>query len=285
MIEGFFTACGGRRPRSLFLWQLWPNRKEVASKLEATPAKQTSLRFRWILGVILLVFFLLLMAAAYLQSPYAKVRSVVVQGASDMSSSMLVNDTKIQIGENLFAVSGQTVAQRLLEDFPIIKSVTMHRELLQQRIVIVIQEKKIAGILESGGVLYRLLSDGTVLDRDPEAVGINLPIITTTAAVTVNLGSQVGDPSVIQLCQELSHLSPAALSSFSELHLEPWQGSTAILAYTKDGFEVRMALNALRSSLLLYDSIHSKLLQLHMQPGLIDLFSSKTGIYTPYHQS
>ncbi len=250
--------------------------------MDDSQTKANSGRGRWILGSILLLFFLLLLVAVYLKSPYAKIRTIQVQGATGLSSSMLISDAQISVGENLFLVSGSAVQERLTEDFPIIKRVIMKRNLIQQNVDLLVVEKKIAGILDSGGSLYRLLSDGTVLDRDQEAVGINLPIITTVKPLAVNLGSPVNDPSVILLCHELSSIPAFYLSSFSEFHIQPWQGSTAILAYSKDGFEVRMPLTSLASSLKLYSSIHAKLLQLHRKPGLIDLFSSKTGLYTPF---
>ena len=257
-------------------------RKDGAYHLEELQAKPSSRRTRFILGIVLLLFFLLLLVAVYLKSPYAKIRAIAVKGATGLSASMLISDAQIKVGENLFLVSGSAVSQRLTEDFPIIKRVVLSRNLLQQSVQLVVEEKKIAGILDSGGSLYRLLSDGTVLDRDQEAVGINLPIITTVKPLTVNLGSPVNDPSVILLCHELSSIPASYLNSFSEFHLQPWQGTTAILAYSKDGFEVRMPIASLVSSLKLYLSIHAKLLQLHRKPGLIDLFNSHTGIYTPF---
>ena len=243
--------------------------------------KQVPTRFRWLLGIGLLVLFLLLLAAVYLESPYVKVRSVVVQGATGLSNQ-LIADVNINAGANMFTVNSRLVANRLLADFPILKTVSVRRNLIRQQIIIVVQEKKVAGLLDSGGVLYRLLSDGTVIDTDPEGVGVNLPIITTATPLTVNLGVPVSDPDIVTLCQEFIQIPTETLSSFSEFHLEIWRGSTAVLAYGQDGFEVRMPLTSLASSLRLYASIHSKLLQLHRKPGLIDLISNKEGIYTPF---
>lgn len=250
--------------------------------MDRAQTEQKSTRNRWILGMILLVFFLFLLIAVYLRSPYAKIRSLHAVGAPDLAAGMLFKDVNLSIGENLFTVSGQAVSYRLLADFPILSSVQLQRNILQQSITLVLHEKKVAGILDNNGSLYRLLSDGTVLDQDPAAVGINLPIISSADRVAVTIGERLQNAAVLVLLQQMSQMSANSLDMFSEFHIEPWQGTTAILGYTKDGFEVRMSIDSVAASVRLFLGIHAKLLQMHAKPGLIDLFSSQTGVYTPY---
>lgn len=235
-----------------------------------------------VLTAAILVFFLLVLAAAYIESPLSKVRTVRVSGNSGIPSGQLIRDSGIQAGENQFQIPVQGVQSRILADFPIIKSVSIRRNLLSRTVTIQVREKTVAGILEANGTLYQVLADGTVLNRDPAGVGVNLPILSTTLPISVSLGQRIKNPGLLALCRELPSLSPSDLESLSQLSVQPIQGRLSVLAFTRDGFEIEMPIGHLGRSLRLYEAIRKKLGELGVPPGLIDLLTSRTGVYRPY---
>lgn len=242
----------------------------------------TGARNRIFFTLFILVFFIAVLLVVYLRSPFALVKSVSVEGAESVSAQEILNDSGVSVGENLFAVSVSRVQSRLLEDFPILAHVTVLRSITHQTIVISLRERTLAGILAADGSLYQVLADGTVLDRDPAGIGVNEPIITTALPVTISLGTKVNSPPLLALCAQLPELPSAYTSPLSELHIEEYEGHPVIMAFTRDGFEVRMPVTNLMGSLRLYYAVHSKLVASHVAPGLVDLMTGQEAVYKPF---
>ncbi|MCY0874835.1 MAG: FtsQ-type POTRA domain-containing protein [Firmicutes bacterium] len=243
---------------------------------------QAGVRNRIFFTLFILIFFIAVLLVVYLRSPFALVKSVAVQGAQSVSPQEILSDSGITVGENLFQVEPNRTQNRLLEDFPILSAVTVTRSFTQQSIVIRLRERSLAGILAADGSLYQILADGTVLDRDPAGVGASEPIITTAMPVSISLGQRVNNPALLSLCEQLPKLPSAYTSPLSELHIEMYNGSPVIMAFTRDGFEVRMPVTGLAASLRLYYAVHSKLVASHVAPGLVDLMSGQEAVYKPF---
>lgn len=239
-------------------------------------------RGRIFFTIFIMLFFIAVLIAVYVRSPLAEVKSVEVQGAQSVSPQEILNDAGITVGENLFKVQVASVQTRLLEDFPILSKVAVSRSFVHQSVVISLRERTLAGILAADGSLYQVLADGMVLDRDPTGVGVNQPIITTALPVVISLGTRLGNPSLLALCKQLPTLPSADTSDLSELHLENYEGRPVIMAFTRDGFEVRMPVANLAASLRLYLAVHSKLVTSHVAPGLVDLMSGQEAVYKPF---
>jgi len=247
-----------------------------------TEARASGQRRRVIFTLFVMLFFGALLIAVYVRSPFAIVRSVVVTGEQNVPVQSLLRDSGIYVGENLFKVPTQQAQVRLKEDFPILAHVSIARSFLSQVVTIKVNERALAGILAVDGVLYRVLADGTVLDRDPTGVGVNAPIITTSYRLNISLGQPVSVPAIRSLCSQLPALPSFETAQLSELHVEDYQARPTVLAFTRDGFEVRMPVAGLESSLQLYVAIHSKLTASHVAPGLIDLMNSQEAVYKPF---
>ena len=239
-------------------------------------------RHRMTYTIWIVAFFIAVSVAIYIRSPLADIKDITVQGAINLSVADIIQDSGMSVGESLLSVSNAKTTNRLLSDYPILKSVVVNRNFITQTVTIHVKEKTIAGILAAGGSLYRVLTDGTVLDRDPTGLGVSAPIITTFFPVIVSLGERLTDPSLLQIFAQLPYLPAADANQLSELHVEDYQGTQDILAFTRDGFEIRMPTTNMVRSMQLYDVIHQKIQQAHVAPGLINVMNGDEAVYQPY---
>lgn|GEM_PF-6606248 len=234
--------------------------------------------------VLILIFFMLLLFAVYIRSPLATVKTVRVKGAVDIAAALLIHDTGIQDGQNLFKVPTASAQQRLLADFPLLRSARIERNFLKQSVTIVVAERAVAGLLEANGGFYTVLADGMVLENNSAGIGVNKPILSTSQALSISLGSKLQNPGLLSICRQLPNIPSAQVAQLSELHVEPVNGRLSILAFTRDGFEIRMPISHIRASLTLYNEIRRKLALMHVGPGMIDLISNQNGVYKPYRK-
>ncbi len=245
----------------------------------------TTRRRRMAFAAWIIVFFVGISIAVYIRSPLAKVKAIVVQGAVNLSVSQILNDTGITVGESLFQVPATSAEHRLLADYPILYQAVSKRNFISQKVIISLREKVVAGILAVNGTLYRILTDGTVLDKDTTGVGVSAPIITTSSPVSVSLGEKLTDPSLLSICSQLPGLPLSVAQQLSELQVENFQENAVILAFTRDGYEIRMPVQGIAGSMALYEDIHQKLLRQHIAPGLIDVMNGHTAVYQPYQST
>ncbi len=232
----------------------------------------------------ILIFFMLVLFAVYIRSPLATVKTVRVTGAPDIAAALLIRDTGIQAGQNLFKVPIAAAEHRLLADFPLLRSARIERNFFRRSVTIVVAERSVAGLLEANGGFYTVLTDGMVLENNTTGIGVSKPILSTSQPLSISLGSKLQNPGLLAVCRQLPGVPLAEVAQLSELHVEPMNGQLGILAFTRDGFEIRMPIGHIRASLALYDAIRRKLALMHVGPGLVDLISSKNGVYKPYRK-
>ncbi len=237
---------------------------------------------RIVFSVFVIIFFLFISFVVYIRSPLARVQKITVSGAKDINASFILHATGIAVGQNLFVLSPSDAKHRLLSDFPILQHAVITRDFWTQSVSIRLTERTIAGILVSGGNLYEVLADGTILTQDPAGYGVNRPLITTSDPIAVGLGVRLTDPSLIAVCNQLPFIPGNDLTQLSELHVMMYEGHPSILAFTKDQFEIRMSIHHIASSLALYDAIHQRLINQHAAPGLINLLGGGLGVYQPF---
>lgn len=239
-------------------------------------------RVVWTLFVM--IFFILILFALYMRSPFAQVKVVTVTGERSVAAADLLRDSGITVGENILQIPMASAQARLLEDFPILSSVAIDRSFTHQSVVIIVREHTLAGILAADGSLYRVLQDGIVLDKDPTGVGVQDPILTASFPLAVSLGQRLTNPALLSVCAQLPSLPFADIQQLSELHVMSGPTGPVILAFTRDGFEIRMPVAHMKASLHLYDEVHAKLLASHVAPGLVDLMSGEQAVYKPYQK-
>lgn len=234
---------------------------------------------------LILIFFAVIAGVAYIRSPFAQVQSVQVVGARDVDATLLLRDAGVSAGENMFSISPAAISGRLLADFPLLKSVKVERDWLTRRVLIAVQERRLAGILDANGNLYQILADGIVLGRDPSGIGVDKPILTTNMPLSISLGSRVNDPALLSVCRQLPGIPPNLLAPISSISVTTSHGQETLLAFTRDGFEVQMPVGGMQDSLALYAGIHARLVASGVKPGLVVVMSGGQAVYKPYAQA
>lgn len=232
--------------------------------------------------ILIMIFFLAVLFAIYMESPLAKVKQIAIIGSGNIESTVLIRDSEIVVGQNLYQMPILSIENRLLTDFPMLDRVNIKRNFMEQKVIIDVKERKLAGLLEADGSFYTILADGTVLQKDTTGTGIQGPIISTTAPLSISLGSKVTDPGLLALCAQLPEVPQSERASLSELHVQTLDSQEEIVAFTRDGFELFIPLHQLVHALHLYQAIHAKLIAMGVAPGIIDFISSGQGVYQPY---
>ncbi len=232
--------------------------------------------------VLIIIFFVVIAAVAYLRSPFSLARAVRVSGNTDIASYLLLRDAGLAPGQNLFQMPVASIETRLLSDFPILSSVNIQRDYLTRTVDIAVRERAVAGTLDASGILYEVLADGVVLARDPSGGGGNRPILSTSAPLSVSLGSPLTDPSLLSICRQMPYLPAALVAQISELHVAFASGEPYVEAFTRDGFEIQMPVAHLAASLAAYNSVHARLTSLHVAPGVVDIMAGGRAVYKPF---
>ena len=248
----------------------------------AVGSNHRSKKSQWIGTIVVIVFFLAVAIVAYLRSPLATIKSIDVAGNTDIPASYLIHDAGFALGQNLYSISIATTEQRLLTDFPLLKTVTVTRDFFRQSIGIEVTEQPIAGILVAQNGLFEITQNGTVMMQDSQDYGVNRPLLTTDHKVSLSLGTQITDPTLLQVVQQLPLIPQSELSLLSELHVTSSNGIPVIDAFTKDHFSFRMPISGMAKSIRFFLLIHQKLVAHHAQPGFVNLLGANMGVYQPY---
>lgn len=138
--------------------------------------------------ILIMIFFLAVLFAIYMESPLARVKQIAIIGSGNIESTVLIRDSGIIVGQNLYQLPILSIENRLLTDFPMLDRVNIKRNFMEQKVIIDVKERKLAGLLEADGSFYTILADGTVLQKDTTGTGIQGPIISTTAPQSISLG-------------------------------------------------------------------------------------------------
>ena len=262
------AACGNGRPGG--------SRPDLETRRDGSGAVR-----RIAYTALILIFFAVIAGVAYMRSPFSEIQSVRVTGAADLSAGQILQDSGVRTGENILKVSAAAVANRLLADFPLLSAVTVRRDFFRRAVVISVRERRLAGILAADGALYEVLANGVVLSRDPSGTGVNRPIITIAAPLSISLGARVTQPDLLSVCRQLPAVAPADQASLSSLDVDG-AGPGTLLAFTRDGFEIRMPVANLARSLRLFYAVHQRLVAAHVAPGLVDIMANGQALYKPY---
>lgn len=262
------AACGNGRPGG--------SRPDLETRRDGSGAVR-----RIAYTALILIFFAVIAGVAYMRSPFSEIQSVRVAGAADLSAGQILQDSGVRAGENILKVSAAAVANRLLADFPLLSAVTVRRDFFRRAVVISVRERRLAGILAADGALYEVLANGVVVGRDPSGAGVNRPIITIAAPLSISLGARVTQPDLLSVCRQLPAVAPADQASLSSLDVDG-AGPGTLLAFTRDGFEIRMPVANLARSLRLFYAVHQRLVAARVAPGLVDIMANGQALYKPY---
>lgn len=123
-------------------------------------------------------------------SLFFKINTVTVTGDKIYSEKMVVENSGIETGTNLFRVSENKISEKLSKELPYIKSVTFERKLPDTLVINVEATKETAAIVSNG--VYVLMDEtGKILDKDASVLRENVAVINNVKLKEKQEGEQV----------------------------------------------------------------------------------------------
>jgi len=174
----------------------------------------------------ILTFFLaiavLCVGVVLVFSLFFKINTVSVTGENIYSDKMIVENSGIEIGTNLFRVNEEKLSEKLSKQLPYIKSVTLERELPDTLIINVESTREVAAVVSNS--VYVLVDEtGKVLDKDASVLRANVAIVNNVKLKEKNEGERVvltNEKKTENLITLLGALKNSGLELLTEIDLK-----------------------------------------------------------------
>ncbi|OEF96071.1 cell division protein FtsQ/DivIB [Desulfuribacillus alkaliarsenatis] len=225
---------------------------------EEVPLKHWANKF--LHGIIVLLFFLVICVSIFLYSPYSKVQEITISGSDLVDEQLVMQATRIELGDSFLKVNTKKIKDTI-EKLKPIKSVdvtfnfpnTIHIDIVEKRVV--------SFLYNSDNSLIPLLEDGTVLHNYNTPIPFrNRPII----------NSSIQESSRYNIANHLKDLPTEVLLRLSEITQD--DGVTVI--YTRDGYELRMFSNEISDKLFIFRDIMDQLHFYGDSKGVVNMFDA-----------
>lgn len=209
--------------------------------------------------LLLFLFFTMIAAVAYVQSPLSHVKKITIKGNELLSKSEIINKTGITKETNIWSIKKKEIALDLQGLSEIQKAKV--KIIWPNSINIEIQERRKVAYLEKDNAFYPVMENGKIIkERKLIEVPVNAPILFKFKEGAV----------LNETISELDKLPDAILNSISEIHYTPKKTDNYhISLFMNDGFEVSATLRSFSEKMVHYPSIISQLDP--NQKGIIDL--------------
>jgi len=125
---------------------------------------------------MLLVVFLLAAGAVLSLTAFFKIEAVSVVGTDKYPPEEIARASGIEVGQNLFRVSGSKVETALMEQYPYIESIELHRKLPPAIEIEIKQARPEAAVVEEDAVVL-ITQDGKVLERGRMMIPAGVPAV------------------------------------------------------------------------------------------------------------
>ena len=125
---------------------------------------------------ILLAGIVMCVGLVLVFSLFFRINTITISGDKVYSDKMVTEKSGIETGENLFKINEEKLSQKLSNDLPYIKSVTVERKLPDTIIINVEAAKEVAAITTQNGFVL-LDETGKVLDKDASILKENVAVI------------------------------------------------------------------------------------------------------------
>ena len=125
---------------------------------------------------VLLAVVVMCVGLVLVFSLFFKINTITISGDKVYSDKMVADKSGIEMGENLFKVNEEKLAEKLSKDLPYIKGVTVERKLPDTIIINVEAAKEVAAITTKKGFVL-LDETGKVLDKNASILKENVAVI------------------------------------------------------------------------------------------------------------
>ncbi|MFK2824912.1 cell division protein FtsQ/DivIB [Bacillus sp. B190/17] len=238
--------------------------EERIPKLKKLRKRKTNQRLIFIISL----FFLIVLAVVYFQSPLSKVKSIEVEGNKLTSKAGIIAQSGIGKGDSFWKISAKQAEKKLERDPKIHRA---HVSLVfPNKLKISIEERQKLAYLAKGKKFYPVLNNGTVLKEAIDETPEQLPILYHFKA-----GDQLD-----HMMEALESLPGEIMNSISEIYYAPKKtDSLHIQLFMNDGFEVSATLKTFSEKMVYYPAIVSQL-----DPNVKGIIDLEVGSYfKAYH--
>ncbi|MGB8956454.1 MAG: FtsQ-type POTRA domain-containing protein [Tumebacillaceae bacterium] len=236
-------------------------------------------RPNWKALLFVVIFFVLVMLAGFLQSPLSAVSSIEVKGIHQVRYEDVLRTAKIEKGVSFWKIDKTDAAQAILEAFPLVQSADVQVSWTGE-VVIAVVEKGISGTLVTPEGFYRLLQDGTALKAEDKGEADNVPLISMDNLPAVEAGKKVASSDLIELVKQIPEVERGVLDQISEIRVTS-EGAWKV--FMRDKFEVRIPPRQFADKMKGYAKYRDGLGK-DAQPGVIDLQSNFFKSYSNNNQ-
>lgn len=229
---------------------------------------------------LLVLFFLIVMAALFLTSPLSKIRSIEVVGNNQVAKEDILKSSGISIGMNFWQVKPKETDLKIREQVMLVSKadVAVH---FPGKVVIAVAEKPVAAILIlKGGTFYCLLSDGTVFDKIQNNNGTSLPLLISERGFQVEIGKRIADSDVQKFCEQIVKVDRSVLDHISDFQIlkgDLWSARSI----EPEGFELRFPPGDINMTLNVFVKFWKERLT-GKHSGIIYIYGPDEAWYQPF---
>ncbi|PWK11635.1 cell division protein FtsQ/DivIB [Tumebacillus permanentifrigoris] len=233
-----------------------------------TPEQTRKRRPNWKALLFVVVFFLLLLVAGFLQSPLSAVNTIDVKGNHEIRYDEIVRSSGINKGMSFWRISTSKSTEAILKTYPLVKTVDIQVS-WTGNVVIAVVEKSVSGTLVTATGFHSILQDGTALNKTAKPAD-SMPLISMETLPAVKPGEVVNSEDIQALAKQIPEVDRTVLDQISEVHIPakgPWQ------VFMRDKFEVRIPERQFADKMNSYQKFRNSL-PANTPPGILNLLES-----------
>lgn len=213
-------------------------------KLKEARKKKANRRLLFYLSI----FFFLISAIVYLQSPLSHIKSIEVIGHDVVQEQEIIQLSGLATDTNIWMMNQHNIEDSMNEH-PMIESVEVKRK-LPQTVQINVKEHNVIGYIKKDLKLHPVLENGMIVPTNNIASKGDGPLL-----------NNFEDEQYLQrMATELSKIPEDIFNLISEVSWEPTKKNKyKIILYMNDGFIVDATIRNFASKMTTYPSIVSQL--------------------------
>ncbi|KMY53539.1 cell division protein FtsQ [Bacillus sp. FJAT-27231] len=237
--------------------------EERIPKLKKLRKRKTNRRLIFIISL----FFLIVLAVAYFQSPLSKIAFIQVEGNALTPKAEIIAKSGVQEGDSIWKVEAKQTEKKLESD-PKIHQADVSI-VFPNRVKISVKEQQKLAYLAKGKKLFPVLNNGAILREAVDGTPEQLPVLYDFKA-----GKELD-----QLMSSLEQLPAEIVNSISEIYYAPKKtDSLHVQLFMNDGYEVSATLKTFSEKMIYYPMIVSQL-----DPNIKGIIDLEVGSYfKPY---
>ena len=213
-------------------------------KLKEARKKKANRRLIFYLSI----FFFLISAIVYLQSPLSYIKNIEVTGNQVISEKEIIERSGLSSETNIWVINKSSVTDAIKEQ-PIIKEVEVKRK-LPQTVQLEVKEHKVIGYVKNDSKYHPVLENGTLVKS------VNIPFKGDKPL----LHNFHEEQYLQRISEELSQIPEHVFQLISEITWDPTdKNKYKIILYMNDGFIVNATLRDFANKMALYPSIAAQI--------------------------